>query len=68
MSKQKSITEQDIFVSSEQDHSGDRSSDYRFNIWYYGEYTMNDLSAEDMKELIICMQHALDATSSSTTK
>lgn len=68
MSKQKPISEQDIYVTSERDHSGNQSSDYRFNIWYYGEFLMNDLSPDDMKELIVCMQHALEATNSPASK
>ena len=68
MNKQKPISEQDIYVSSERDHSENQSSAYRYNIWFYGEYLMNDLSPDDMKELIVCMQHALDATNTSISK
>jgi len=60
MSKRINITKRDIYVSSERNHSDKETGDYRYNLYFYGNFAICEISADDAREIIACLQHALD--------
>lgn len=54
----KSITQKDIYVQAERLCTGTETSEYKYCLAYYGNYVMCDISAEDAREIIACLQHA----------
>lgn len=60
MKKHQPITDQDIFVNSVRNHSDSESSEYIYSIWYYGNQEMDSLTADDARQIIACLQHALN--------
>ncbi|WP_308759495.1 hypothetical protein [uncultured Bacteroides sp.] len=59
MSRAKSISQKDIYVQAERLCTGSETSEYRYCLAYYGNYVMCGISAEDAREIIACLQHAL---------
>lgn len=60
MSKNLPITERDIYVISQRAYSDKESGKYLYNICYYGNIEMSALPEDDVREIIACLQHALD--------
>ena len=60
MKKQQPITDQDIYVSSTRNHSGSDSTEFVYAISYYGNLEMEYLTADDARQIIACLQHALN--------
>lgn len=60
MKKQQPITDQDIYVSSTRNHSGSDSTEFVYSISYYGNLEMEYLTADDARQIIACLQHALN--------
>lgn len=58
--KYKSISQKDIYVQAERLCTGTETSDYSYCLAYYGNYVMCSVSAEDVREIIACLQHALE--------
>ncbi|MEG0647664.1 MAG: hypothetical protein RR471_10895 [Bacteroides sp.] len=61
MKKQQPITDQDIYVSCTRNHSDSESSECIYSIFYYGNQEMDSLTADEAKQIIDCLQHALNA-------
>ncbi|WP_294617630.1 hypothetical protein [uncultured Bacteroides sp.] len=59
MSKRSSVADCNIFVSAECKYSGADKSPYLYNVSHDGEYEMESLTADEVRELIECLQHAL---------
>lgn len=59
MSKRSSVADCDIYVSAERKYSGTDKSPYLYNVFHDGEYEMESLTADEVRELIECLQHAL---------
>lgn len=59
MSKRSSVADCNIFVSAECKYSGTDKSSYLYNVYHDGEYEMESLTADEVRELIECLQHAL---------
>lgn len=59
MKKEKNISNNDIYVSSERCHSANDSSEYLYNLWYEGSYVACEMSADEVREIIACLQNAL---------
>ena len=60
MNRIKSITQKDIYVQAERLCTGTETSEYKSCLAYYGNFVMCDISAEDAREIISCLQRALD--------
>lgn len=60
MSKHIPITSREIFVTSSRHHSDKESGEYFYDISYCGNIEMEELTADDAREIIACLQHALD--------
>jgi hypothetical protein len=60
MSKKAPITDRDIYVSSERKFSDKETGEYLYNVWFYGNQELSEISADDAREVIACLQHALD--------
>lgn len=56
----KLIKDSDIFVVSERAHNSTQSGQHLYALWAYGDQAVSDLTADDVKEIISCLQHALD--------
>lgn len=52
MSKRNPISDCDIFVSAERKFSEKEKSEYLYNIYYAGNYEMESLTADDVREII----------------
>ena len=61
MKGDKSITNKNIFVTSERKHTDTESGEYNYNISYLGNYELCELTAEEVVELIACLQNALQS-------
>ena len=61
MKRDKSITNKNIFVTSERKHTDTESGEYNYNISYLGNYELCELTAEEVVELIACLQNALQS-------
>ena len=48
-----------IFVSSERSHSATSTGEYSYMLSYGGSYIACDMSADELREIISCMQNAL---------
>lgn len=62
MKKEKSISNNNIYVTSERNHSTKSSSEYSYNLSYEGTYVLYEMSADEVREMIACLQYALSAT------
>ncbi|WP_289124614.1 hypothetical protein [uncultured Bacteroides sp.] len=60
MRKNLPITERDIYVTSERAYSNKEAGEYLYNICYCGNIEMSAIPADDVREIIACLQHALD--------
>lgn len=60
MNRIKSIAQKDIYVQAERLCTGTETSESKYCLAYYGNYVMCDISAEDAREIIACLQQALD--------
>lgn len=60
MSRSKSIGNNNIFVHASRKFSSNEESEYLYCVSYQGNFDMEDLTSEDVRELIACLQHALD--------
>lgn len=60
MSKHIDITDRDIYVSSERKHSDKETGEYRYNVYFYGNIELCEITADDAREIISCLQYALD--------
>lgn len=60
MKKQQPVTDQDIYVNSTRNHSDSESTEYVYSIFYYGNQEMDSLTADDARQIIACLQHALN--------
>ena len=49
-----------LYVQAERLCTGTETSEYKYCLAYYGNFVMCDISAEDAREIISCLQHALD--------
>lgn len=56
------IANRDIYIESRRKHGDKNTTEYRYDINYYGNYEISDASAEDLEELIACAQNALKQT------
>lgn len=54
------ITDRDIYAHAERLYSDKEVSVYKYSLSYQGEYVLDDLSAEEVRDIISCLQHALD--------
>ena len=61
MSKHKKISEDGIFVTSQRSHSATNTDEYSYMLSYGGNYIACDMSADELREIIACMQNALKA-------
>lgn len=59
-SKKTDITERDIYVSSERNHSDRETGAFRYNIYFYGNIELSEITSDDAREIIACLQYALD--------
>lgn len=59
MNKHKRISKNGIFVTSERDHSATNTGKYNYMLWYNGNYIVCDMSADELHEIIACVQNAL---------
>lgn len=59
MSKHKKIGEDGIFVTSQRSHSATNTDEYSYMLSYGGSYIAFDMSADELREIISCMQNAL---------
>lgn len=59
MSKHKKISEDGIFVTSQRSHSATNTDEYSYMLSYGGNYIACDMSADELREIISCMQNAL---------
>lgn len=56
------ISDIDIYAHAERLFSDKEVSAYRYCLAYRGNYVLCTLSADEVREIIACLQHALDAT------
>lgn len=56
----KLIKDSDIFVVSERAHNSTQSGQHLYALWTYGDEAFSGLTADDVKEIIVCLQRALD--------
>ena len=61
MNKHKKISEDGIFVTSQRSHSATNTDEYSYMLSYGGNYIACDMSADELREIISCMQNALKA-------
>lgn len=66
--KRSPISECDIFVSAERKFSEKEKSEFLYNIYHAENYEMESLTADEVRELIACLQHALDTNEKGGTK
>ena len=50
----------DIYVSAERKFSDTDKSPYLYNVFHKGNYEMESLTADEVRELIACLKYALD--------
>ena len=48
-------------MTSERKHTDTESGEYNYNISYLGNYELCELTAEEVVELIACLQNALQS-------
>ena len=60
MSKNIPIADRDIYVSAERKFSDTDKSPYLYNVYHDGDYEMESLTADEVRDLIACLQYALD--------
>ena len=60
MSRTKNISDREIYVQAERKCSDTEAGDFNYWLFYHGNYELCSLSAEDAREIIACLQHALD--------
>lgn len=68
MNKKIDITERDIYVSSERKHSDKETGEYRYNVYFYGNIELCEITADDAREIIACLQYALAVNGEGGTK
>lgn len=59
MTKRIEIIDRDIYVSSERKHSDKETGEYRYNIYFYGNMELCEITSDDAREIIACLQYAL---------
>lgn len=62
MKKNANVSSNGIHVISERDHSENDSSKYRYHLYYDGCIAIEEMSADEMRQIIACFQNALKAT------
>ena len=60
--KRKSIQDSDIYVNVTFDCKDNEVSEYRYNLSYYGNYDLEDMTEQDVREIIDALTAALAAT------
>lgn len=50
------------YVSSSRRHIGSETGDYVYTVWYEGNAVIDTASADELRELVSCMQAALKET------
>lgn len=68
MNKKIDITDRDIYVSSERKHSDKETGEYRYNVYFYGNIELCEITADDAREIIACLQYALAVNGEGGTK
>jgi hypothetical protein len=68
MRKNLPITERDIYVTSERAYSDKESGEYLYNICYCGNIEMSAIPADDVREIIACLQYALEVNEKGGSK
>lgn len=68
MNKKIDIADRDIYVSSERKHSDKETGEYRYNIYFYGNIELCEITADDAREIIACLQYALAVNGEGGTK
>ncbi|MBQ8265213.1 MAG: hypothetical protein IJY95_01250 [Bacteroides sp.] len=58
----KLVDDATTYVSSTRKHIGSESSEYVYTVWYDGNAVIDTASAEELQELVSCMQAALKMT------
>lgn len=60
MKKNKEIGKRDVYVVTERMNTCHESGDFTYNIWFYGNAQLEGISADDAREIIACLQYALN--------
>lgn len=60
--KRKSIQESDIYVNVTFDCKDNDVSEYRYNLSYYGNYDLEAMTEQDVREIIDALTAALAVT------
>lgn len=60
--KRKSIQDSDIYVNVTFDCKDNDVSEYRYNLSYYGNYDLEDMTEQDVREIIDALTAALAVT------
>lgn len=68
MNKKIDISDRDIYVSSERKHSDKETGEYRYNVYFYGNIELCEITADDAREIIACLQYALAVNGEGGTK
>nr|DAJ56300.1 MAG TPA: hypothetical protein [Caudoviricetes sp.] len=62
MSRNRSINQGGIFVQASRLVSNNQESEYVYNISHAGNFEMEELTSDEVRELITCLQRALIIT------
>ena len=58
--KKLAITKRSIYISAERCFSEKEVSEFLYNLWYQDSYVLCSLSESDVRDIIACMQNALN--------
>lgn len=58
--KKPTITKRSIYVSAERCFSDKEAGEFLYNLWYQDSYVLCSLSESDVRDIIACMQNALN--------
>ena len=58
----KSVDDAMTYVSSSRKHIGSETGEYAYTVWFDGSVVIDAASADELRELVSCMQAALKET------
>lgn len=54
------ISDKGIYAQADRLYSDKEASEYRYSLVYQGNTELEEMTAEEVREVIACLQHALD--------
>lgn len=61
MGKKSGINERDIYVRSGRNHSDKENDEFVYDLCFHGDMMLCSVSADDAREIVACLQNALES-------